>query len=63
MVVTEYRLYLHTDADCTNIIKVVEDAVFPALDVNDSFALPRAMSKELVFSKADARVVITIREV
>ena len=61
-VVTEWRLYLWDDADAVNILKTVEDAVFPALGINDSYDLPRVMSKELV-PKADARVVITIREV
>jgi hypothetical protein len=59
MVVVEYRFYLWDDADCTNLIKVIEDGIFPALGINDSWALPRAMSKELV-PKAEARVEVTI---
>jgi hypothetical protein len=62
MVVCEYRLFLHIEADCTNIWKTVEDAVFPALKINDSFCLPRAMAKTLV-PKKNARVEITIYEV
>lgn len=58
-VVVEYRMYLDRDADCTNVIKTLEDAIFPALGINDSFALPRAMSKELV-KKNEARVEVTI---
>lgn len=58
-VVVEYRFYLWDDADCTNLIKVIEDAIFPALGINDSRALPRAMHKEIV-SKAEARVEVTI---
>lgn len=59
MLVVEYRFFLARDADCTNLIKTVEDAIFPAIDVNDKFALPRAMSKTKV--KADeVRVEITI---
>ena len=58
-VIVEYRFYLARDADCTNLIKVIEDAVFPALGINDKYALPRAMSKELV-KPADARVEVTI---
>ena len=58
-IVVEYRMYLDHEADCTNIIKTVEDAIFPALGINDSFALPRAMSKELV-PKSEARVEVTI---
>lgn len=57
-IICEYRFYLTRDADCTNLIKVVEDAIFPALDINDSWALPRAMSKEIV--KVNPRVEITI---
>lgn len=59
MVVCEYRFYLWDDADCTNLIKVIEDGIFPALGINDSWALPRAISKELV-PKAQARVEVTI---
>jgi hypothetical protein len=58
-IVVEYRFYLTRDADCTNLIKVVEDAVFPALGINDTYALPRAMSKELV-TRNLARVEVTI---
>ena len=57
--VVEYRMYLNYDADCTNIIKVLEDAIFPALGINDKYALPRAMSKELV-PRQLARVEVTI---
>lgn len=58
-VVVEYRFFLFDDADCTNLIKVIEDGVFPALDINDTWALPRAMSKELV-PRNLARVEVTI---
>ena len=57
-IVVEYRFFLLRDADCTNLIKVVEDAVFPAIGVNDRYALPRAMSKEIV--KVNPRVEVTI---
>lgn len=59
MLVVEYRFYLGRDVDCTNAIKVIEDAVFPAIGVNDKYALPRAMSKEKV-PAAEARVEVTI---
>jgi hypothetical protein len=58
-IVVEYRMFLDREADCTNVIKVLEDAIFPALDINDRYALPRAMSKEIVQRK-DARVEVTI---
>lgn len=58
-VVCEYRFYLCDDADCTNLIKTIEDGIFPALGINDTWALPRAMSKELVSRKL-ARVEVTI---
>lgn len=58
-VVCEYRFYLWDEADCTNLIKVIEDGIFPALDINDSRALPRAISKEIV-PKSEARVEVTI---
>ena len=57
-VIVEYRFYLTRDADCTNLIKTVEDAVFPAIGVDDKYALPRAMSKEIV--KINPRVEVTI---
>ena len=57
-VIVEYRFYLTRDADCTNLIKVVEDSVFPAIGVDDKYALPRAMSKEIV--KINPRVEVTI---
>lgn len=58
-VICEYEFYLWDDLDCTNAIKIVEDGVFPALGINDTWALPRAMGKHLV-SKAEARVEVTI---
>jgi hypothetical protein len=57
-VVCEYRFFLIHDVDCTNIIKVVEDSIFPALFIDDKWALPRAMSKEIV--KVNPRVEVTI---
>ena len=59
-VVMEYRFWLHRDADCTNLIKIVEDGVCPALGFNDSLALPRAMSKIVGVPKSEARTEITI---
>jgi hypothetical protein len=59
-VVMEYRFWITRDADCTNLIKTVEDAVCPALGFNDSKALPRAMSKTVGVSKHEARTEITI---
>lgn len=58
-IVCEYRFFLSRDVDCTNLIKVVEDAIFPALGIDDRWALPRAMSKQIV-GRADARVEVTI---
>jgi hypothetical protein len=57
-VVCEYRFYLTHDIDCTNMFKVIEDSIFPALGIDDKWALPRAMSKELV--KTNPRVEVTI---
>jgi hypothetical protein len=59
MVVAEYHLFLRVEADCTNVWKTVEDAVFPALGINDSYCLPRAMSKTIVPAK-DAHITINI---
>jgi hypothetical protein len=60
MVVAEYRFFIRIDADCTNLIKTVEDAVFPALGINDSYALPRAMSKVVGVPKGEERVEVDI---
>jgi len=57
-VICFYNFFLTRDIDCTNIIKVVEDSIFPALGIDDKWALPRAMSKELV--KVNPRVEVTI---
>jgi hypothetical protein len=58
-VICEYRFWISRDADCTNMIKVLEDAIFPALGINDSWALPRAMSKEIV-KRGEEKVEVTI---
>lgn len=59
-VIMEYRFWLHRDADCTNLIKVVEDGVCPALGFNDSLALPRAMLKVVGVTRKMAHTEITI---
>lgn len=60
MVVMEYRFWVTRDADCTNLIKTVEDGVCPALGFNDRYALPRAMSKIVGVPKSEARTEITV---
>ena len=60
-VVVEYRFYITRNADATNLVKTVEDAVFPAIGVNDTYALPRTMSKEIVPARLE-RVEVTIVE-
>jgi hypothetical protein len=57
--IVEYRMYLDREADATNIIKTLEDAIFPALGINDKYALPRAMIKEIV-RPGVCRVEVTI---
>lgn len=59
-VVMEYRFWLTRDADCTNLIKTVEDGVCPALGFNDSMALPRAIAKVVGVPRKMARTEITI---
>lgn len=59
-VVVEYRMYLaEPEPDATNVIKVLEDAIFPALGIDDRWALPRVMHKEVV-RLIDARVEVTL---
>ncbi len=50
-IIVEYDFFLARDIDCTNAIKVIEDAIATALRPEDRFYdrrfLPRAMVKEV----------------
>jgi hypothetical protein len=63
-VIVEYEFYLFRDIDCTNAIKVIEDAVALALRPEDRLYdrrfLPRAMSK--VTGIRNARVIVTLED-
>lgn len=63
-VVVEYEFFLFRDIDCTNAIKVIEDAIATALRPEDRLYdrrfLPRAMSK--VTGIRDAHVIITLED-
>lgn len=54
-----YRFYLHRDADCDNLLKVLNDAISAKIDVNDKWFLPMVMSKKIVTTK-EARVEVVV---
>lgn len=54
-----YRFYLHRDADCDNLLKVLNDAIASRIEVNDKWFLPMVMSKKIV-PTTEARVEILI---
>lgn len=54
-----YRFYLHRDADCDNLLKVLNDAISAKIDVNDRWFLPMVMSKKIV-PPGEARVEVLI---
>ena len=64
-IVVEYEFYLYRDIDCTNAIKVIEDAIATALRPEDKLYdrrfLPRAMFKEAGIR--DARVRVTLEDI
>jgi Holliday junction resolvase RusA-like endonuclease len=53
-----YRLYLSRKQDADNSLKLLNDAIARALDINDDRFLPCVESKEIV--KANPRVEVTI---
>lgn len=64
-IVVEYHFFLGRDVDCTNAIKVIEDAIAMALRPEDPLYdqkfLPRAMSKETGHHK-EPYVVVVLEE-
>jgi Holliday junction resolvase RusA-like endonuclease len=54
-----YRFYLARDADCDNLLKILNDAIARKIDVNDRWFLPMVMSKRIV-KEPDARVEVTV---
>lgn len=54
-----YRFYLARDADCDNLLKVVNDAIAAKIEVNDRWFLPLVMSKRVVRAH-EARVEVTV---
>ena len=61
-IVVEYDFMLARDIDCTNSIKVIEDAVALALRPEDRFYdrrfLPRAMSKTVGVADPAVRIML-----
>lgn len=55
-----YRFYLVRDADCDNLLKILNDAIAAKIGVNDRWFLPMVMSKRTVAREADARVEVTV---
>lgn len=54
-----YRFYLARDADCDNLLKVLNDAIAAKIDVNDRWFLPMVFSKRVV-RESEARVEVTV---
>lgn len=54
-----YRLFLAARQDADNSLKLLNDAIASALEVNDDRFLPCVLSKDVVKPK-DARVEVTI---
>jgi hypothetical protein len=55
-----YRLFLTTPIDADNVIKVLNDGIFPALGVDDQWALPHVTSIQTGLPPSEARVEVTI---
>jgi Holliday junction resolvase RusA-like endonuclease len=53
-----YDFYLKRDADCDNLLKVLNDAIAMALDVNDRHFLPCVRSKVVDGTTRNPRVEI-----
>jgi hypothetical protein len=56
----DFYAYLMRDIDCTNIQKIIEDALARTIGVNDRFFLPRWQHKEIGCSMRTARVEIVV---
>lgn len=54
-----YRFYLSRDADCDNLLKILNDAIARKIDVNDRWFLPMVMSKRIV-KEHETRVEIVV---
>lgn len=54
-----YRFYLARDADCDNLLKILNDAIAGKIGVNDRWFLPMVMSKRIV-REHEARVEVTV---
>jgi Holliday junction resolvase RusA-like endonuclease len=54
-----FDFYLSRDADCDNLLKAIQDAIAPALGVNDSIFLPCVRSKTKVPTKQE-RIEVTV---
>lgn len=59
-IVIEYRIFLGKDIDCDNIFKAVHDGLAKALGVDDTWFLPRAMSKTAGLRPPERRIELTI---
>ena len=57
-----YRFYLHNDADCDNLKKLLHDALQGATGVNDTWFLTTDQFKRSGVKMTDARVEIDVEE-
>ena len=60
-IVVEYRFYLgNRGLDATNGIKTAEDCIFPAIGVDDTWAMPRVMEIQRGLPLSQQRLEVTI---
>ena len=60
-IVVEFDYYLGRDVDCDNVMKLVNDGLKHAIEVDDRWYLPRAMSKQTGLRPSERRVVVRVR--
>ena len=58
MLIVAYEFVLKTDIDCDNLLKLMNDALAEAIDVNDKFFLPVVLSKTT--GRPNPHTVITV---
>lgn len=61
-IVVEFHYFLGRDVDCDNVMKLVNDGLKAAIEVDDRWFLPRAMSKTIGLRPQHRRVVVLVSE-
>lgn len=63
LVVVEIEYFLGRNIDCDNVMKLVNDGLARAIEVDDKWFLPRAMSKEIGLRPPERRLVVSVSSV